>query len=79
MTLSIVKKTFLIHSLTSYLAPLTCLFIGKRAVVHNIFALYKKAIRSIHPLCSPRSTPTWPFDVKPLRNDNGLSFLASNP
>ena len=24
-----------------------------------------KAIRSIHPLCSPRSTPTWPFDVKP--------------
>ena len=20
---------------------------------------------NIHPLCSPRSTPTWPFDVKP--------------
>ena len=26
MTLSIVKKTFLIHSLTSYFLPLTCLF-----------------------------------------------------
>ena len=26
---------------------------------------YQRAIRSIHPLCSPRSTPTWPFDVKP--------------
>ena len=26
---------------------------------------YKRAIRSIHPLCSLRSTPTWPFDVKP--------------
>ena len=25
----------------------------------------RAAIRSIHPLCSPRSTPTWPFDVKP--------------
>ena len=27
--------------------------------------LYKEAIRSIHPLCSLRSTPTWPFDSKP--------------
>ena len=26
---------------------------------------YQRAIRSIHPLCSLRSTPTWPFDVKP--------------
>ena len=25
----------------------------------------RAAIRSIHPLCSQRSTPTWPFDVKP--------------
>ena len=37
----------------------------KNAVVHNIFALYKKAMCNIHPLCSPRSTPTWPFNVKP--------------
>ena len=29
------------------------------------FALYEKAMCNIHPLCSPRSTPTWPFDVKP--------------
>ena len=25
---------------------------------------YKRAIRSIHPLCSPRSTPTCQFDIK---------------
>ena len=29
------------------------------------FIFIRVAIRSIHPLCSPRSTPTWPFDVKP--------------
>ena len=29
------------------------------------FALYEKAMCNIHPLCSQRSTPTWPFDVKP--------------
>ena len=50
---------------TSYLLPRTCLFVGKNAVVRNVFALYEKAMCSIHSLCSPRSTPTWPFDVKP--------------
>ena len=30
---------------------------------HRSLPLYKEAIRSIHPLCSPRSTPTCHFDV----------------
>ena len=48
---------------TSYLEPV---FSQESMLLYAIFfALYEKAIRSIHPLCSPRSTPTWPFDVKP--------------
>ena len=30
---------------------------------HNSLPLYKEAIRSTHPLCAPRSTPTCHFDV----------------
>ena len=63
------------------LPPTCLLCTGKRADVQSDFSLkgsregfrllsdslpfIRAAIRSIHPLCSPRSTPTWPFDVKP--------------
>ena len=52
---------------------------GKHAVVHNIFCFIWKSYVQHPPPVLPRSTPTQPFDVKPQRNDKGLSFLASNP
>ena len=36
--------------------------------------LYKEAIRSIHTLCSQKSTPTWPFDVKPPTYESFLKL-----
>ena len=39
---------------------------GERMLLYEIFLLYmKKPCATSTPLCSPRSTPTWPFDVKP--------------
>ena len=38
----------------------------ERMLLYEMFLLYmKKLCATSIPLCSPRSTPTWPFDVKP--------------